>query len=212
MRAGGERQWRQQYGKDGCSGGRWWQQTTTAKADNNSGGQQWHVRLGIRLQRGWTRAGGKRRRKHGVAMMAAAADHGSSGHRQWQTTTMGMADNDSGRRRRRWTAMARKIGRRTMRGKEENRWQTTTALDKRLISLPGREREKIKNSSLHNKIFFQQYCLSGGFFAPAKTANVPFLVYQSYLYRGRYRSLKEQSTRINGRELYVQPFKQSMSL
>jgi hypothetical protein len=33
-----------------------------------------------------------------------------------------------------------------------------------------------------------------------------------HLYRGRYRSLKEQSTRINGRELYVQPFKWSMSL
>jgi hypothetical protein len=33
-----------------------------------------------------------------------------------------------------------------------------------------------------------------------------------HLYRGRYRSLKERSTRISGRELYVQPFKQSMSL
>jgi hypothetical protein len=33
-----------------------------------------------------------------------------------------------------------------------------------------------------------------------------------HLYRGRYRSLKERSTRVNGRELYVQPFKQSMSL
>jgi hypothetical protein len=33
-----------------------------------------------------------------------------------------------------------------------------------------------------------------------------------HLYRGRYRSLKERSTRINGRELYIQPFKQSMPL
>ncbi len=33
-----------------------------------------------------------------------------------------------------------------------------------------------------------------------------------HLYREWYRSLKERSTRINGRELYVQPFKQSMSL
>ncbi len=33
-----------------------------------------------------------------------------------------------------------------------------------------------------------------------------------HLYRGRYRSLKKRITRINGRELYVQPFKQSMSV
>jgi hypothetical protein len=33
-----------------------------------------------------------------------------------------------------------------------------------------------------------------------------------HFYRGRYRSLKERITRINGRELYVQPFKQSMSV
>ncbi len=33
-----------------------------------------------------------------------------------------------------------------------------------------------------------------------------------HLFRGRYRSLKEQSTRIKGRVLYVQPFKQSVSL
>jgi hypothetical protein len=33
------------------------------KADNDSGGQQWYARLGGGLQRGWTRAGGKRRRR-----------------------------------------------------------------------------------------------------------------------------------------------------
>jgi hypothetical protein len=76
--------------------------------------------------------------------------------------------------------MARKIGQRTTWGKEKNRWQTTTALDKR-INLPGREREKTKNSSLHKKTFFSDTVCLVGFFAPAKTANVPFCVYQSYI-------------------------------
>jgi hypothetical protein len=75
-----------------------------------------------------------------------------------------------------------KIGRRTTRGKEENGRQTTTALDKRLISPPGREREKIKNSSLCKKTFFNNTVRPVGFFTPAKTANVPFLVYQSYMW------------------------------
>jgi hypothetical protein len=53
------------------------------------------------------------------------------------------------------------------------------ALDKRLISLPGSEREKIGNSILRKKTFFSDTVCPVGFFAPAKTANVPFLVYQS---------------------------------
>ncbi len=69
---------------------------------------------------------------------------------------------------------AREIGRQTTKGNEESGWQTTTALDKRLISLPGRECEKIKKSSLGKKIFFSNMVCLVGFFAPAKTANVPF--------------------------------------
>jgi hypothetical protein len=84
------------------------------------------------------------------------------------------ADNNSG-------GQQRHIGRQTTRGKEENGRQTTTALDKRLISPPDREREKIKNSSLLKQTFFSYTVCPVGFFAPAKTANVPFLVYQSYL-------------------------------
>ncbi len=52
---------------------------TMVKADNDSGGQQWHVRLGGGLQRGQTRAGGKRRRRHGVAMTAVEAEDDGSG-------------------------------------------------------------------------------------------------------------------------------------
>ncbi len=50
-----------------------------AKADNDSGGQQRHVILGGGLQRGWTRAGGKRRQRHGVAMTAAEVEDGGGG-------------------------------------------------------------------------------------------------------------------------------------
>jgi hypothetical protein len=78
-RAGSEKQQRQRSGDDDCSGGRWRQRTTTAKADNDSGGQQWHARLGGRLRRGRTRAGGKRQWRHGVAMMAAEAANGGGG-------------------------------------------------------------------------------------------------------------------------------------
>jgi hypothetical protein len=45
---------------------------------------------------------------------------------------------------------------------------------KRLISLLGREREKIKKSSLCKKNVFTNTVCPVGFFAPAKTANVPF--------------------------------------
>jgi hypothetical protein len=50
-----------------------------AKADNDSGGLQGHARLGGRLQRGRTRAGGKRWQRHGVAMMAVEAENGGGG-------------------------------------------------------------------------------------------------------------------------------------
>jgi hypothetical protein len=85
---------------------------------------------------------------------SGAAEDGGGG-RQWQRTTMtATADYDSGGRRRRRTTTARKIGRWNTRGKEESGQQTTMALDKRLISPPGRECEKIKKSSLRKKTFF----------------------------------------------------------
>jgi hypothetical protein len=60
--------------------------------------------------------------------------------------------------------MACEIGRRTTRGKEKNRWQTTTALDKRLIGVLGRELEKIKKSGSRKKIFFSDTVCPAGFF------------------------------------------------
>ncbi len=69
--------------------------------------------------------------------------------------------------------MACKIGWQTTRGKEESGRQTTTALDKRLISPPGREHETIKKPILCKKTFFSNTVCPVGFFAPAKTANVP---------------------------------------
>jgi hypothetical protein len=68
----------------------------TAKAANNSGGQQRHARLGGRLQKGRTRAGGKRWQRHGVAMTAAEVEDGGGGRRRRQTTTTAMADNENG--------------------------------------------------------------------------------------------------------------------
>ncbi len=84
------------------------------------------------------------------------------------------ADDNSGRQQRQWTMTARKIQWRTTRGKDESGRRTTTALDKRLLSPPGRECEKIKNLSLRKKTFFSNTVCPVGFFAPAKTANVPF--------------------------------------
>ncbi len=89
------------------------------------------------------------------------------------------ADDDSGGQQRQRTRMACKIGWQTMRGKDENGRQTTTALDRRLISPLGREHEKIKKLSLRKKTFFSNTVCPVGFFAPTKTANVPFLLYQS---------------------------------
>jgi hypothetical protein len=52
---------------------------TTAKADNDSGGQQRLARLGGRLRRGQTRAGGKRWWRHRVGMMASEVEDGGGG-------------------------------------------------------------------------------------------------------------------------------------
>jgi hypothetical protein len=57
------------------------------------------------------------------------------------------------------------IGQQTTRGKEESRWQTTTA--------PGREHEKIKKLSLCKNTFF------GNTVCPAekKTAKTPHVMF-----------------------------------
>jgi hypothetical protein len=78
-------------------------------------------------------------------MRATAAEDGGGGCQWRRTMTTAMADDDSDGQQKRWTTTARKIGRQTMRGKEESGRQSTTALDKRLISPPGREHEKIRN-------------------------------------------------------------------
>ncbi len=86
---------------------------------------------------------------------------------------MVVVDNDSSKQRQGQTTTVCKIGRRATRGKEESGWQRTTAL--------GRKCEKINKSSLRQNTFFNNTVCPVGFFAPTKTANVPFLVYQSYI-------------------------------
>ncbi len=108
-----------------------------------------------------------------MAMTAVAAEDGSGGQQRRRMTTMATADDNSSRQQRRRTMTARKIGRQTTRGKEKSGRQTTMALDNRLISPPGREREKIKKSNLCIKTFFSNTLCPVGFFAPAKTASVP---------------------------------------
>jgi hypothetical protein len=126
----------------------------TAKADNDSCGQQQHARLGHKLQRGRIRAGGKRRQRNRVAIMAATAKDGGGGQQRWQTTKTAMADKHSGGQERQRTMTPRKIGWRTTRGKEESGRQTTMALDK-MISPQGRECEKIKKP-VYAKRFFSE--------------------------------------------------------
>jgi hypothetical protein len=107
-------------------------------------------------------------------MTAAKAEDSSGGQQRWQMTMTATVDNDSGRQQRRRRTAAGKIGWQTTRGKEEIRRQTTPALDKRLISPPGRECEKINKSSLRKKTYFSNTACPVVFFAPPKTANVPF--------------------------------------
>ncbi len=137
--------------EDGCSRWQQWRRTTTA-ADNNGmwdwaadyegEGQEQEARDGIDTEWQWR----LRRWK-----MAVVDD--SSGQWQWWMASTATADDNSGGWRRRQTMTARKIGQRTTRGKEGSGQQTTTTLDKRLISLPGRERERINKSSLCKKTF-----------------------------------------------------------
>jgi hypothetical protein len=69
---------------------------TMAKADNDSSGQQRHARLGGGLRRGRTRAGSKRRSRHGVGMTASEVEDGGVGRQRRRTTTMATADDNNG--------------------------------------------------------------------------------------------------------------------
>jgi hypothetical protein len=123
-------------------------QTTTAADDNgmqdrlaeyNGEGQEQAVRDG---------------RDMGVAMTAALVeDGGGRQQRRRQRMKTDTADDDSGGRHRWRITIAHKIGLRTTRKKEESRQQTTTAFNIRLISPPGREREKINKSRFTKKYF-----------------------------------------------------------
>jgi hypothetical protein len=66
------------------------------KADNDSNGRQRHARLGSGLQRGRTRVGDKRQRRHRVALTAVEVEDGGGGQRWRQTTTTAMADDNNG--------------------------------------------------------------------------------------------------------------------
>ncbi len=153
--------------EDGSS--RQQRQRRTTTAVDNSSMQDWVANYKGEGQEQAARDGGVT----GWTMTAATAEDGGGGQGRRQMRTTATADNDSSRRQRQQTTAACKIGRRTPRGKEESGRQTTTALDKRLSPL-GRECEKIKKSSLCKKTFFSNMVCPIGFFAPAKTANVPF--------------------------------------
>ncbi len=72
------------------------------KADNDSSRRQWHARLGGRLQRGRTRAGGNKRKRQ-----RDGDDGCGSGRWQRQTTMVAVGDDgDSGRQQRRTTKAA----------------------------------------------------------------------------------------------------------
>jgi hypothetical protein len=106
----------------------------------------------------------------GVVMMAAAVEHGGGSQRWWQWVMTAMVDDDSGGGQRRQMMMAHKIKQWTMREKEEDGRQTTTALGQ-----PDREGEtKIKKSSLRKKTFFSDMVCPVGVFAPAENKLLSF--------------------------------------
>jgi hypothetical protein len=116
-------------------------------------------------------------RDSGVAMMAAAAEHGSGG-RQWgQWATTAMAENNSGGQQMRRMMATCKVEWQTMRGKEEGRQKTTTALGQE----GHRECETNKEIKFTQKDFFQQYRLSSWNFC-SRQKQTPFLLDLSVLY------------------------------
>ncbi len=94
-----------------------------------------------------------------------------------------MADDDngdSGRRQRRMTKAADDNGMQdravVYEGEGEERAANNNGIRQKadIVSPPGRERKKINKSSLRKDTFFSNTFCPVGFFAPAKTANVPF--------------------------------------
>jgi hypothetical protein len=108
-------------------------------------------------------------------MMAAEAEDGGSGQQWWWTRITATAADNSGGRQRRQTMMARKIRQQTTKGKEKSGRQTAMALDKRLISPPGREHEKINKLSLCKKTFFSNTVCLVGFFCSRQNSQCPLL-------------------------------------
>ncbi len=100
----------------------------------------------------------------------------SGGRWRWWTATTADNNNSNGGRQQRWTTKAADdegTQDRTADYKGEG-GERAANNNGRLISLPGREREKIKKFSLRKKTFFSNTVCPVGCFAPTKTANVPF--------------------------------------
>jgi hypothetical protein len=151
---------------------------TTVKADNDSSGRQQHARLGGGLQRGRTRAGGERRWRHGVAMMAAEAEDGSGGRRRWQMMTTVKADNNNsdggrGQRRRRTMTAANANGTQDRAADYEGEGGEWAANNN---GIRARREKSVKNKEIKimQKDFFSNTVCPVGFFAPAKTPNLWF--------------------------------------
>jgi hypothetical protein len=106
-----------------------------AKADKDSGRKQWHQDWVVDYNWEGQERVAREGEDSGVAMMVEAAEDGGGEQqwRRWKTTVT--VDPNSGGRQRGQMMMACKIKWLTKRGKEESRWQTTTALGP-----PGRAR------------------------------------------------------------------------
>jgi hypothetical protein len=100
-------------------------------------------------------------------LTAVDNDDGNGGQQQWRTTKG--VDNDGTRDR-----AAGSKG-------EGGEWAANNNGIRQKADKPAgqREREKIKKSSLRKKTFFSDTVCLVGYFTPAKTTNVPFLLYQS---------------------------------
>ncbi len=162
IRAGSERRQRQQSGDDGCgSSGQQLRRQTTTAADSN-GMQDWAATYEGDGQERAARDGGDtewqwRLRRWKIA--GVDNDSGGRWQRRRRTTTTATADGNSSEQRQRRTTTACKIGRRTTRGTEESRRQTTTALEP-----AGQRAWKNKEIEFTQKDFFQRYGLSGWIF------------------------------------------------
>ncbi len=124
-----------------------------------------------------------------MAMMAVEAEDGGGGRQQRRATTTVKSDNDNsngGQQQweRRITTATDNDG--TQDWVADYKGETGEwAVNNNGIRAraPGRGRDKIKKLSLCKNTFFSNMVYPVGFFAPTKTLNLWFWIYQSYLHQ-----------------------------